>query len=78
MTTSADARIAVLTSWANTADRSARTLPARNGLDEKFLREARERLGPEATDEQVAAAAGAARRAHFIRLAQARWAPREP
>lgn len=34
------ARIASETSWANTADRSARTAPARAALDAKFLAEA--------------------------------------
>lgn len=71
MTTSATARIAVLTSWANTADRSARTAPARNGLRARFEREARERLGPDATGGQVTAAADAAHRAHFTRMALA-------
>ncbi|HMG63157.1 MAG TPA: hypothetical protein VK599_09435 [Streptosporangiaceae bacterium] len=75
MTTSADARIAVLTSWASTRDRTARTAPARNGLDEKFLREARERLGPEATDGEVRDSADAGRRLHFAKLARARWHP---
>jgi hypothetical protein len=71
--TPAHARIAAYTSWANTADRSARTLPARDGLEAKFLREARERLGDGATDQQVLDAAGAAKKAHFLRLAQRRW-----
>ena len=73
MTTSADARIAVLTSWAKTPDRSARTLPARNGLEARFQRDARAELGPEATDEAVRAAADAGRKLHFARLARARW-----
>jgi hypothetical protein len=34
------ARIAAHESWANTADRSARTAPARRALDAKFLAEA--------------------------------------
>ena len=33
-------KIAVETSWANTADRSARTAKARRALDDKFLAEA--------------------------------------
>lgn len=40
MADESQARLAALTSWANTKDRSARTLRARLGLEEKFLREA--------------------------------------
>lgn len=76
MNRTAAASIAADESWANTADRAARTRPAREGLDAKFLREARERLGAGATDKQVADAAGSARRAHFKRLAQRRWHPK--
>lgn len=65
-------RIGGLTSWSRTADRTARTAPARNAgpasLDYHL-----ERLDPErfadATDEQRLAAAEAARKAHFARLA---------
>jgi hypothetical protein len=70
------ARIAAYESWANTADRSARTAPARLGLLNKFEREARERLGPSATDRQVADAAESARRAHYTRLSVAGVAAR--
>lgn len=73
MTTTAQARIAAYESWARTADRTARTEPARAGLDARFLRQARERLGPDATEKQVADAAAAARRAHFLRMARTRW-----
>jgi hypothetical protein len=34
------AQIAAHASWAQTEDRAARTLPARRGLEAKFLREA--------------------------------------
>jgi len=37
----------------------------------KFEREARERLGPDATDRQVAEAAESARRAHYARMGAA-------
>jgi hypothetical protein len=37
---SLSASIAALESWANTEDRSARTAPARRGLEEKFLHDA--------------------------------------
>lgn len=53
------ASIAAHTSWANTEDRTARTAPARRGLDEKFLREA----GGDPTR------AESLRKAHFQRLA---------
>ena len=77
MTSSAAARIAAYQSWANTPDRSARTAGARQGLLARFEREARQRLGPDATDAQVAAAADAARKAHYARLSAAGVAARK-
>ena len=76
MTTTAAARVAAYESWAATSDRSARTAPARAGLFAKFEREARERLGPDATERQVAEAADAARKAHYARLSAAGVAAR--
>ncbi len=76
MTSSRQARIAAYASWANTPDRAARTAAARSGLDAKFGREARERLGPGASERQVADAADAARRAHYQRLSAAGVAAR--
>lgn len=52
-------KIAAETSWANTADRTARTAPARRALDEKFLSQA----GGDP------ARAAHLRKAHFARLA---------
>lgn len=79
-TRSAAARIAVYTSWANTPDRSARTAPARTGLLAKFEREARARLGPGASERDVALAAAAAKTAHYRRMSKAsaakRWGSR--
>ena len=72
MTSSAAARAAAHTSWANTTDRTARTEPARAGLLAKFEREARERLGDSATERQVADAAESARKAHYARMAAKR------
>lgn len=72
MNRSASARIAAHTSWANTPDRAVRTAAARRGLLAKFEREARDRLGPGATDRQVAEAAESARRAHYLRMSAAR------
>jgi hypothetical protein len=71
MTGSSDARIAAHESWARTPDRSARTAAARQGLTARFEREARERLGPDASDRQVADAAESARKAFYSRLSAA-------
>jgi hypothetical protein len=72
VSTPAQARAAAHQSWANTADRTARTEAARTGLLNKFQREARERLGDGATERQVALAAESARRAHYARMAARR------
>lgn len=62
-------RIASYKSWANTADRSARTAAARQSSHhDRFIRQARE-MHPDATDEQVAAAAEALKSAHYRELA---------
>ena len=76
MTRSAAARIAAHESWARTPDRTARAMPGARGLDAKFTREARERLGPNASEKAVAEAADSARKAHFGRLAAAGVAAR--
>lgn len=77
MSRSAAARIAAYESWARTPDRAARTSAARTGLLAKFEREARERLGPDASERDVALAADAAKTAHYQRMSQAsaraRW-----
>lgn len=52
-------RIAAETSWANTADRAARTAPARAALDAKFLAQA----------DGDPIRAGHLRKAYFARLA---------
>jgi hypothetical protein len=76
MTTSAAARMAVYESWARTPDRAARTAAGTAGLLAKFEREARERLGPDATVRQVSDAADAARKAHYARMSAAGVAAR--
>jgi hypothetical protein len=76
MKKSAQARIAALEGWARTSDRTSRTEAMRTGLLRKFEREARERLGPDATEAQVAAAADAARKAHYSRMSAAGHAAR--
>jgi hypothetical protein len=60
-------QIGAHTSWAKTADRSARTAPARKALEEKFLREADpdNRLTPV----ERAKAAENLRKAHYKRMA---------
>jgi hypothetical protein len=68
MTRSSAAKIAALESWANTPDRAARASLGQAGLRARFEREARDRLGPDATEQQVADAAESARKAHFTRL----------
>lgn len=74
-------RIAVQTSWANTADRTARTEPGRIGLNKKFERQARE-MHPDAPEVDVLKAAAALRMAHFARMslksAQSRAAKKAP
>jgi hypothetical protein len=55
------ARIASHISWANTADRTARAMPGKRGLDAKFLAEAG---GDPVRAEHL-------RKAHFTRLALA-------
>ena len=77
MTTSAAARLAAHESWAATPDRAARTAPARAGLLARFHREARERLGPAASEADVAAAAESARKAHYSRISRAGVAARK-
>lgn len=77
MTTSAAARMAAHESWARTGDRAARTANARAALQARFEREARERLGPDASDRQVAAAANSARKAHYARISAAGVAARK-
>lgn len=76
MSRSAAARLAAHESWARTPDRTARALPGYNGLLEKFQREARDRLGPGASDAAVQAAAESARRAHYARMSAAGVAAR--
>jgi hypothetical protein len=61
---------------AGTTDRAAGTKPARNNMLARFTREAQERLGPDATERQVARAAESARRAFYKRLSAAGVAAR--
>jgi hypothetical protein len=56
------------TYWSRVTNRTAATAPMRAGFLEKLSREARERLGPSATDEQVAKAADNALKAHYAKM----------
>lgn len=78
MTRSASARVAAQDSWARTPGRAARARPAHNSnMLAKFTREARERLGPDATERQVAKAAEKARTTFYKRLSAAGVAARK-
>ncbi|MGY1660764.1 hypothetical protein ACI78Q_06005 [Geodermatophilus sp. SYSU D00705] len=61
------ARLAARVSWANTADRSARTAPARAGLMAKFERD----VDPDGTlpPAERARCVASAKKAHYTRLA---------
>ena len=62
------ASVASNTRWAAEPDRTAATARMRAGFIEKLHREAREQLGPNATDEQVIKAADSALKAHYARM----------
>jgi hypothetical protein len=64
MTTSADE------SWVRPSGHTAYAGPGRTGLLTRFEREARERLGPHASDLAVADAAESACKAHYARLSE--------
>lgn len=62
-------RIASYKSWANTADRPARTAAARKASHhDRFIKQARE-MHPDATDAQVAQVAEALKKAYYTELA---------
>jgi hypothetical protein len=68
VSTPAAARTPALQARIASRDRAAGTNPSRSTMLARFTREARERLGPEAPEIQVAKAAEAARRAFYARL----------
>ena len=70
-------RLGGLESWARTPDRAARASAGYSGLLKRFEREARENLGPGASEKDVAAAAESIRKAHYVRLAANRLAAKE-
>lgn len=61
------AQLGAEVSWANTADRTARTAPGSRAAEARFEKEARERH-PEASEEQIAQVAEHLRKAHFRRM----------
>ncbi|MFH9977903.1 hypothetical protein ACH4ND_01320 [Streptomyces sp. NPDC017179] len=62
-------RLASHVSWANTKDRSARTAAARKASHhDRFLKLAREKH-PDGTEEQIAKAAEALKKAHYTAMA---------
>lgn len=76
MNRSQQARIAALAGWARTPNRTARTEAMRTGLLAKFEREARELLGPDASERAVADSADALRKEHYERMSAAGVAAR--
>lgn len=68
MNRAAAGRLGGYESWARTPDRAARSAQGYSGLLARFEREARERLGPDATERAVADAADSLRKAHYARL----------
>lgn len=63
-------RIAAHLSWANTKDRSARTAAARKrSHHDRFIEQART-LHPDGTEEQIAKAAEALKKAHYTEMAR--------
>lgn len=63
-------RIAAHTRWAGIADRSAATAPARAGLRDRFLRQARQQFG-DLPEHELAVRAEHLRKAFYARLALA-------
>lgn len=74
------ARLAAHMSWANAADRSARTERAREAAAERFEKKARE-MHPDATDREIVTVAESLRKAYYtglgLRSAQARRRKRQ-
>ena len=68
MTRPATARTSAHQPRTVTPRREARTKPSRSTMLAKLTREARESLGPDATERQVAEAAETARKAFYARL----------
>ena len=76
MTRSAAVRIPAAEPRAAAPRRAARIKPSHSTMLARFTREARERLGADAAESQVAAAAEAARKAFYAKLSAAGVAAR--
>ena len=76
MNRSAAGRLGGYESWARTPDRKARSSLGYTGLLARFERQARERLGPDATERAIADAADSLRKAHYARMSAAGVAAR--
>ncbi|WP_098960834.1 hypothetical protein [Pseudonocardia sp. N23] len=63
------ARINALKSWAATRNRTTRTAAGRRAADVRFTKQARELLGPDATEKQVNRSAEALRAAFYREMA---------
>jgi hypothetical protein len=77
VTRSAGARIPPRAPRAAASGRAAKPEPSRSTMLARFTREAREALGPDATESQVAAAAETRRKAFYSRLSAAGVAARK-
>ncbi|WP_422734012.1 hypothetical protein ACN26Y_29935 [Micromonospora sp. WMMD558] len=62
------AKLAAHCKWANCDDRTAATAPARQGFNDRFLTQAREKYG-DLPDTELAIRAESLRKAHFARMA---------
>lgn len=71
------ARIKAHRSWAATRNRTARTAAARRAADQRFYQQARELLGPDATERQIEQSAQSLRSAWFADLARRSAAARK-
>lgn len=67
---SSTARTSAHLSWAHTRDRRERTAPARDAANRRWHDQARELLGPDATEQQVTDSATSLRKAYFGNLAR--------
>ncbi len=66
--TSEQSRAASHIRWASVGDRTAETQALRNGFRAKLEQQARELLGPDATDVEIARSADNLLKAHYARM----------
>jgi hypothetical protein len=65
---SARGKVAANTRWSQEKDRTAATAPMRQAFLDQLREQARELLGPDATDEQITKSAENLRQAHLARI----------